>query len=233
MKVWVGSSKLPYRILNASQASGRIDGAQASAAIETRLYERKQADLLLAGVLKDYPYRAFDIDVKRTSVSMDNNRTAYLNIPFEIRLTKNFVMSLWAALEPTATDRRANACYNSPDSQWGCNSRAYVQVVRDSRSATAGFPDDGAWKELKQGLYQSYPKILLTLKNTQNQVVYQKCQENPDLNQLFVSYNAYPQARVDGDQILNSGIKMPVTAQSVQDLATVDLKIVRKLDCPI
>ena len=245
MQVWVAKSKLANRLLNVSKRSGYVDGAQAAAAVGTVQYEQSQGDRILGTVLNDFPRRAFAIELGNSKVSMDDRRQAWLTVPFKIQWSRDYLSSLWAALEATAQDPRAGSnCFQNPTKGWGCRSRSYVAVTSGTwagitgTNGVAGFADTQRFGQVAQVFSHhnsARPAILLTVKNTQNAVVINRCERHPNVLTGFVQYYQFsdvPKALINGAMVLEAQIKMPVSAKDLENLSQVTMQIVKDNACP-
>jgi hypothetical protein len=247
MKVWVSRSALSNRLLSESKNSAEIDGTNASAALATIQYERSQGDRLLQTVLNDYPRRAFDVDVKRTTVSFNGYRQGQVNVPIQIRWNWNYLTSLWTALEATAQNKSAGNCYNY---QSKCNNASYIRVISGRPPAsssswigwngTAGYNDYVKIQQIAAAFVKSQPAVLVTIRNTTNEVVHRNCYRWPELDHnvnynvpkmLFVEFGQN-QASVNGDLVFNGQVNIPITAEKLEDLSRLQAEIVVGQACP-
>ena len=159
MKVWVKRSALANRLLNESKQSAEVDGATASVSFQTAVYERQSGDRLLASVLKDFPQRAFEIQIGKSRVTFTGNRQAKLEIPIVVEFSKHYLDSLWAALEATQNT-------NGGTTEITLKSAGMFGV-----GGTVGYTDDVKFRMLRQTLVDTKPMIKVTLLTAQNQVV--------------------------------------------------------------
>lgn len=104
MRVWVAESKLARRLLGRSHDSKDIPGPQIQAQVQTIVDEREQGDHLVSAVMQDFPHRAFDVEVKKVTVSVDVYRRSVIQVPVTIRWNQDFVTAINQALELTKTD---------------------------------------------------------------------------------------------------------------------------------
>lgn len=93
MEVVVNSSKISNRLLSKSSSVREFDGDRHSTQLETFLGERKDSNKLLQMVTNDYPYRAYNILQKPYNITIDEQRNAYINIPYELTWNQNYINS--------------------------------------------------------------------------------------------------------------------------------------------
>ena len=146
MKVWVQRTNLAERLLVKSQADGQVDGARAAIAVDTAQYSRAQGDLLLLGVLRDFPERSFDIKLEPTRVEMDASRNTELVIPFKITWNRNYTDSYFSALKSVRT-----CGWN------GCEM------------------DKPTLNLLKGEFFESYPQIMVAVNSIDGKVLHRWC----------------------------------------------------------
>jgi hypothetical protein len=94
MQVVVRSSKIHERILNKGKDEKDLDGSKLASQYQTYLDERKAGDRFLNAVLKDYPGKSFKILQGAHEFKVNTNRNAVLVIPFDLRWSKPFLVSL-------------------------------------------------------------------------------------------------------------------------------------------
>jgi len=101
MRVWVAESRLAHRLLGQSYNSQQVPGGRIGAQVETLLEERRQGDRLIEAVMQDYPHRAFDVQVGRSSVKFDQYRQASIVTDVTIQWEKKFVDAVRNTLRQT------------------------------------------------------------------------------------------------------------------------------------
>jgi len=231
LNVWVAHSKLSTRLLNRSDASGQIDGAQAAAQAETIITERYSGDRLLRSVLADYPRRAYKFDVKPTEVYLDRNRALKMRIPFHLRLAPEYLESLWTALEATA------------QSQGPTPNVSMVKVTTGKLfnvgGGTVGFNDPGKTQLIAYTATSTQPAVLLTISSSDSPTI-QTCYRWSELDQIVNSH--YPQwffisagptyANIDGRLVLNAYIERYVHSSQLEHITSIDLAVIPGKECP-
>lgn len=104
LRVWVAESKLARRLLGRSHDSQNIPGEQIQAQVQTIVDEREQGDRLVTAIMQDFPYRAFDVEVKKITVTMDVYRRSIVQVPVVVRWNRDFVTAINQALDLTKND---------------------------------------------------------------------------------------------------------------------------------
>jgi hypothetical protein len=135
MDVWVSESRIAHRLLNESVGTGTIDGNRLALQVETLRYEQVSGDRVLETVLRDFPARAFDVQVDRTQIEQGNQRNLQIDIPFSVSWNRAYLDSLFESLRRTGVDRVA-CWWPTPDctrrerQQFTINSVAFNDMVR-------------------------------------------------------------------------------------------------------
>lgn len=101
MRVWVAESKLAHRLLAQSYDSQQVPGGRIGAQVETLLEERQQGDRLIEAVMLDYPHRAFDVKVGKSSIKFDDYRRASIITDVTIRWDQRFTEAVRTTLRQT------------------------------------------------------------------------------------------------------------------------------------
>jgi hypothetical protein len=160
------------------------------------------------------------------------NRQAYVQIPFKLSWSQNYLRSLWAALDATSQKT------STPTSVIAVNSGS---IFRDY-GGQARFDDTVKIEQLYRAMVLSRPNILVTIKNADQTVAFSGCfrwqelDHESDYNQRpgrFVKIGTYSaSAFVDGAYTLNSTIIVPPYAVALADANTVELTVVKQDQCP-
>jgi len=229
MRVWVKKSALSDRLLNRTQQSGQVDGARASIQLQTLNHERATGDALLQQVLNDFPKRAFDIELRPTDV-VRQNRSAIVEVNFQLRWNQDYLRSLWTALE--ATSLRTNR----PVAIVTLNSGGWFGGFGGS----ANYDDHNKLLLLADRMLSSLPSVLVTIRGPNREVLFSSCytyqeldnQEHYNVNRnRFVSfYNSG--AHVNGLMKLNGRIQIPVASDVLGRVSSVDMDIILRNQCP-
>jgi hypothetical protein len=230
MRVWVKKSALSDRLLNRTEQSGQVDGARASVQLQTLNQERAIGDALLQTVLNDFPRRAFDIELKPTDV-VRQNRNAVMEINFRMTWNKDYLRSLWTALEATGikTSRPVTTITLNSGTGWF-----------GGFGGTARYDDAVKLQLLANRMMFGLPTVLVTIRGSAREVLFSSCYMYQELDnqeqgwvtrERFVSfYNSG--AHVNGLMKLNGRIPIPVSADVLARAASVDMDVVLRDQCP-
>ena len=231
MKVWVRRSTLSNRLLNVSEKSGEVDGARASVQLKTINQERTTGDQLVATVLRDFPKRAFDIDLKVTELKY-GNRQGMLEVPFVVTWNKDYLSSLWAALSATAQNK----------SNYQSKISVGAGLFGGVSGGTAAFDDSVKYNQIVSTFINSGPSLLITIKSTSNSVLYRQCYNWSELDHVddytvrsgrFVVLSQSERwAAINGGFKLKGTALVPANSELLASAARVDADIVPKSSCP-
>jgi len=131
MQVIVRSSKIHERVLNKGKDEKELDGSRLANQYLTYLNQGKDGDRVLGAVLTDYPKRAFKITQGIHEFKLNSDRIAVLVVPFELRWSKPFLVSLHEVVKLLA-----DGSYRSPNrlvighSKYNLNDHARYEQVR-------------------------------------------------------------------------------------------------------
>lgn len=98
MDVWISESKIANRLLNTSVNEGELDGEKIAAQLSTIVKDQDDANKLLQIILKDFPLKAFVLDIKKTNFKTLREGATIVKIPIEISWSKDYLDSLKEAL---------------------------------------------------------------------------------------------------------------------------------------
>lgn len=218
MKVWVVRSALADRLLNKSEKSSEIDGARASVQLATINRERSTGDQLVATVLKDFPRRAFDIEIQPADI-VRNQSQAAIEIPFKITWNQDYLRSLWAVLDATSS-KSSNTV-----SVIGLNSGSLFGFGGQAR-----YDDTVKFNLLVNAMANPKPAVLFTLRAADNRVLYRQCSWWTPWN--FVEVNIYrPAAFVNGAAKVRATAKIPVSPEVLEAVNRVEIDVVNESQC--
>jgi hypothetical protein len=228
MNIWVAHSRLANRLLNRSEAAGQVEGARITQQIHSIQNERQSADRLLESVLRDYPQRAYDVQLHQTEVRLDQQRQAHLIVPFTLSWNKNYVSSLAEAV--SAINQRNDCsgmfarCLPRPMS--------VIQVP----GVRAHFDDSRAFDLMHRHMLIDRPQVLIVIRGRDNAVRYRSCFSVKQLDQTDYS----PWYFLDlgaGNVTVNSGrthlvrAVVPLNNMSTDDLDRVEVTLTRIKNC--
>jgi hypothetical protein len=229
MKVWVGRSALADRLLNRSEKSGEVDGARATVQLQTINHERVTGDALLQQVLSDFPKRAFDIDLKPTDI-LRQNRSAIVEVNFKLSWNKDYLRSMWAALE--ATGQRT--------------SRPTTTIIVNGGGWFGGFggaakyDDNHKYDLIANRMYVQAPTVMVTIRGPGREVLFSSCYLYQELDNM-AQYNVTTQrfvefghgvVRLNGHYTMPGRIQIPVGPEVLSRANSVDMDIVLRKQCP-
>jgi hypothetical protein len=231
MKIWISRSALSNRLLARSAKSGEVDGPVASIQLQTLNQERATGDRLLQTVLNDFPKRAFEITLDPTDV-VRQNRSAQVEIVFEMRWSQDYLRSLWAALD--AVSYRGS----NPVAIIGVNSGGLFRGY----GGQARFDDTVKYEQLVKTMVLSEPAILFVVRGPNREILSSGCYTRPELDnqsryggdtgRRFVELSPYrPTAFVDGSYKMRGRIQIPINNDVLAQAFSVDLDVVPAKNC--
>jgi hypothetical protein len=173
MRVTVAGSKIAGRMTSRAEQVDSIDGDRLQAQMSTEFEQRAQGDQLIAQVLASYPEHAFVLNSGQTEFKITNRRTASIEIPFVVELSKTWVSALDEALG--AVSKNSAKC-----SSWY---RAVVNSVQNSKIRNRS--ECGATPDIRVGnnSYYFYDQETLSMVNAELQPTtgYQRIALNVDI----------------------------------------------------
>jgi hypothetical protein len=169
MDVWVTESKIADRLLNVSKADGTIDGEKSAAQYRSNLHQLQSGDRLLEMVLKDFPSKAFDINVGKSIVTMPS-RSIQIRIPFTLSWNSAYISSLTEVLERVRQGQSGNY-YRGPN--WAAVIR--YKNKTDWFMSTASFRDRMKLELIETNLIRSRPLIKLVIKDEIGSPLFNQC----------------------------------------------------------
>jgi hypothetical protein len=169
LDVWVAESKIANRLLNESKSSGEIDGSRAATQLKSLVQEMQSSDQLLEGIVRDFPKRAFDIKLGKTTINRVGGG-AQIQIPVSIAWNNGYIDGLIEALEKTRDGRYANSYQNHP---WG----SIIQYRGRSSwgQSIAAYHDANKFEILKNSFILSNPMIRLHIKGELRSISFDQC----------------------------------------------------------
>ena len=199
MKVWVRPSKIANRLLNRSATAGTVEGGRISTQIQTLQHERTSGDRLLKSVLADYPKRAFVIEMDKTQVMFDANRTGQLEVAFWLSWSKEYLESIAEAL--SAINQRSDC-----GGLFGCrNVASQIDVIRPGFGSTTQtwFNDKVADQMVRKEMIQSQPTIRISIVDTSGKEQFKQCFYAKELD--YRDHSAWYYVNQDHDRVAING----------------------------
>jgi hypothetical protein len=207
MQVVVKSSKIHERILNKGKDEKELEGSRLSNQYFTYLNQGKDGDRILGAVLNDYPKRAFKITQGKHEFKLNSDRIAVLVIPFELRWSKPFLVSLHEVVKLLA-----DGSYNSPNRV----------VIGHSKY---NFNDNSRYEQLRQQLGSGLA-IQANLLDNSDRVVISQCY---DIISSFSGTYSSGIYVVYENEVLKNTLHVevnPVTARALENVTRIELAIV-------
>lgn len=106
MNVSVASSKIAQRMQSKGVKTTVINGLRYQAQLETQIEERERGDGLISAVLASYPEHAFVVNSGQTEFKVSNTRSPYVEVPYNITMSKFWLDALNEALSAVAVESK-------------------------------------------------------------------------------------------------------------------------------
>lgn len=154
--VTVTSNKIANRALGSSSATNQFDGEKHIDTLNSFQESKQEEDKILTSVLRDYPGRAFDLEIQNSNVAINNYRNGRLEINFVASLNQGYLDSLQDTFKTVGTVPRINSLDQRPVS----NNLAQVSILTESNGLFVGtnkinyyqFPDMITYKSISDRL---------------------------------------------------------------------------------
>lgn len=234
MKIWVKHSRLANRLLNRSEANGRVEGGRISAQLETLQHERKSSDRLLKSVLADFPARAFDVHLEQTQVFVDSNRHGQLEVAFHLRWNEHYLNSLSEVLKIIQRPIECKSWLN-------CGPAFTTEITVNqgfSGGIRAWFDDTEAYELVRREMVNSRPKIKLVILDASGQEQYKQCLTARELDVLdgyspwyYINVVNRQQLEIDGKKVKRFNHYVNLSSVPPAELDQVKITVVRAGDC--
>jgi hypothetical protein len=228
MRVWVAHSRLSQRLLNRSEDRGRVEGGKITEQIRSIQHERHSGDRLLESVLRDYPARAYDVQLHRTEVRLDTDRSPYLLIPFTLNWNQHYLTSLSEALK--SVNQRSDCS--------GMLARCWPRPVSmiQAPGVRAHFDDTRAFDLMHQHMLIERPQVLIVIRGSDNSQRFRQCFSVKELDQTNYSSWRFVDLGA-GNVTINSGrnqtvhASVPLKNVDTGDLDRVEITLTRIKNC--
>jgi hypothetical protein len=252
MDVWVSDSKIADRLLYVSKGNSIIDGAKASTQHQTLISEKNNGDKLLEAVLNDFPERAFDVVVGKTTWRTVG-RSLEIYIPINLSWNEVYINAIYEILIATRNDKRSLQEY--------VNRSPYVVMIKkksDLLKTYAGYSDSSKSDMIEKAVRLNDPMILLHVKNNSSEIIYSQCFKIEHMrggyygdSTIFGHYGAdrgeIPQGQffsirppdatvgIYGDYKLDRTIRLVIDGPNniVENMKAIEVKVVKSNECPI
>lgn len=191
MEVWVKRSKIADRLLSESKAAGKIDGERAAAQQLTLMRERQDGDRALSMVLRDYPRRAFNVELAPTRTVTNPDRTLTVQVPFIVRWDNTYLEGFYELLKRASDSNNAGFCLTGPN--FYCQDhRNYVtlQTRPGNRGwqQTVAVNDNVRFNLISNTLLEKSPVVLVTVTRKGGSLAHRACYDFAYPGQ-FVAYD--------------------------------------------
>ena len=229
--IWVARSQIADRVLSKSRDAGRVEGGRIAQQIESWHTTRLTGDSVIETVLNDFPARSFDVSVENTQVTVDDQRRTNLVIPVTVSWNTVYLNSLREAAERISHQPDCNGWFmrSSPL----CRSKTKILI-----GAAGGYFDDQKVGEIgMREMWNDPPRLLLTLKNTQNHMVYRDCwiinRVHPgDWGQPFYDISTRWGVQIHERSRERVLVALDLAHLPTRDLDRVEAEMVRQSQCP-
>lgn len=206
MQVVVKSSKIHERVLNKGKDEKELEGSRLSNQYFTYLNQGKDGDRVLGAVLNDYPKRAFKITQGKHEFKLNADRIAVLVVPFELRWSKPFLVSLHEVVKLLA-----DGSYNSPN-----------RVVLGH--SKYNFNDNRRYEQVRQQLGSGLA-IQANLLDNSNRTIISQCYDVPSSFSGTYSSGIYV---VYENEVLRNTLHIevnPSTAKALENVTRIELTL--------
>jgi hypothetical protein len=221
MDVWVKTLPIANRVLANSKTAGEIDGNRASIQIQTIKDQRDNADKLLFNVLKDFPRRAFQLELQPAEVTQ-----SMITVPIKVRWDPNFIDSFDSVLKLGSVNR-----------PFFCGSECAGDYTIDGYKF-----DSRRWMDVVMShFYNTQPAVLITVRGGP-QLLYRECQHwalldhNEGFNvagkYLFEGYPIYQWFRTNPGYRPLLLAQIPTNQLNLSQATTIEAQIIAGQNCP-
>lgn len=230
--VQVASSKLSDRILGVGKQSKNFDTDKHSNQYQSYLEGKNNGDRLLQQVLDDYPKRAYTLTQGVHQFKVAQYRNGVIEIPLELRWNYNFIESFNEILK-ILEDGSNGLLKPSPGK--------ITVMAKDPKDWVLGSKHSYKFNDMKtistviQTLQQKQPRILLSIKNFNNNVLFKQCYIPDSIaGKKPAFYDASTHVIIFGNQVENNKIELIFNnmQEVIKHIQAIELSIVADNDCP-
>lgn len=229
LDVDVASNKIAERILGVGSKPAIVDNRY-HVQYQSYLNSKKNGDLILSQLLRDYPSKAFSITQGTHKLAVDVYRAGILEIPFEFRWNYNYVASLSDTL---------NVLQDGSNGLFATSPGNITVMVKDPKDFIFGkktvykFNDVVINQALKDTFLNNPPRIQVKITG-HNQIVYKNCYI-PDsfAGKLPGFFNAGNDLILYGNQVEKNIIKIELNNMPtlLRDAERIELSVVAHENC--
>jgi hypothetical protein len=149
----VRGNKLSNRLLGESVHDQPFSGEQHAGRISTYQQNMQESDRLVDAVLRDFPQRAYDIEIAKIRTQVKPNRTGYVRIDYLVNVNDNYLSSLKNLFGVVAKVPAGKIMGAYPVGKWGVSNPVAEVVVPGFMSQTIyQFNDQITYNKIQQGL---------------------------------------------------------------------------------
>lgn len=232
MDVWVSHSAIATRVLGKSESAGQVEGGRIAAQLQTLQHERTSADQVLRMVLADFPRRAFVVQMDKTRVVYDRNRTGQLEVAFYLSWDKRYIESMAEAV--TAINQRSDC-----GGLFGCRdvaSRVDVERAGFGTTTQAWFNDTVAEQMIRREMVQSRPAIRVSIVDTAGNEQFKQCffakeLDHRDHSAWYYVNVGYNTTAINGKAVKRFNTFIDLSQVPVGNLDQTKVEIVRASSC--
>jgi hypothetical protein len=217
MEVWVKRSKIADRLLSESKAAGKIDGERAVAQQTTLMRERQDGDRALSMVLRDYPRRAFNVELAPTRTVTNPDRTLTVQVPFVVRWDNTYLEGFYELLKKTGDGNNTGFCLQGPN--FYCRDhRNYVTI--QTRPGNRGWQqtvavnDNVRFALISNTMAEKSPVVIVTVTRKSGSIAHRACYDFASPGQ-FVSYDP-ERVHINGFMNVQSVVNLTVDSNFEQ-----------------
>lgn len=238
MDVWVGESAIAQRLMHESVSGNRIDGARLATQVETLQQENNSKVRVVNAVVRDFPHRAFDIEVDRSQLQIANRQVARIATPVTIGWNLQYLTSLLESVEPGAVIKCSwpNSVYCARSFS---NYTISTRVGFSGTSIAVGTADPV--QAITAQMMARKPALRMSLLDAHGQELTHSCrhfifssqeqQNSAKPNYLFESVNNHilinPKYKLTGHMVLDIGNNAGLLRQADR----VEVRVVAQSEC--
>lgn len=233
MDVSVNTNKISDRILGKFSSNEIIDNDRIKAQIDSYQRERQNADQLLNTVLKDYPYRAYNVEPLPYYIST-TQRKMQLVMPYRLTWNYNYIVALNSVLSKTQ---------DAKPKFLGRNLGHITVSAKDPNDLVFGkttkfyFNDLTQPQEIVNTFYNEELRVMARINDKNNQTVWYICHHPSFLSgksQGFYSIGDTSNVVLFGNSVEQGEVKLDISPELyriLQNSYKIELQIVKKKDC--
>jgi hypothetical protein len=252
--VWVSKSRLADRLTFRKLASGRVDGHTPSQKYRSYLEQAQLSDRILENLLVDFPEKTFRFSQENVLSKIEERRLKIV-IPFGMSWDYEYIRALKEVLIRTRESSDEWSESKERNRQKQQPSIIAIRELKEWGKTYAGYPDKEKEKLFYKYFIDSEPRLLVSLRAADNEVLYQKCHWLEVMRGSFNGERQYhPRARdperpsgqffavnvpgahfgIYGDFYFESSyiLSLGENVSGIDRIDSVDMRVVRRSTCP-